>query len=128
MPAIGADPRWAFKHPQRAVFASDRDPPFKTIYDDVRRARVYLYTYSDPVEGDAIANYATELMKSVAELAAPKPRQLHFAGHNTGGLVVKKALVLAKASESKLWNQVASSCFSVAFFGVPRMQRYVLLE
>ncbi|KAI9679132.1 MAG: hypothetical protein M1822_007342 [Bathelium mastoideum] len=128
VPAVGADPRWTWKRPQRSTFAVEQDVPFRTIYDDVSRARVFLYSYPDPTEGDAIINYATELLGCVATLASPKLRPLHFAGHNTGGLVVKRALVLARASVNKLWNQVALSCFTVAFFGVPHYGSDVLSD
>ncbi|KAF2232829.1 hypothetical protein EV356DRAFT_238033 [Viridothelium virens] len=131
VPAVGADPKWAWKHPERPKHTLWQDsPPFKTIFDNVRRAQVYLYTYPDPLDGDAIANYATDLLKSIDALVSQPGnlRPLHFAGHNSGGLVVKKALVLAKASTNKLWNSIASGCFTVAFFGVPHYGSDVLSD
>ncbi|KAI9654644.1 MAG: hypothetical protein M1821_005851 [Bathelium mastoideum] len=128
VPAVGADPKWTWKGPQKLAFPAEQDFRFRTIYDSVSQARVFLYSYPDPREGDAIINYATELLGCVAALSSPKLRPLHFAGYNTGGLVIKRALVLARSSANELWNQVASSCFTVAFFGVPHYGSDVLSD
>jgi hypothetical protein len=67
---------------------------------------------------NVIDTYAKDLVESVIALSAN--RALHLAGHNAGGLVIKKALILARNSADRKWKRFSLHCFTVAFFGVPR--------
>lgn len=103
---------------------------FESIYRDLEQARVYYHTFPRDCSQRTAANLADDLLAFIesywqAELRAPGPpptmrRPLHFACHGTGGLIVKLAIVRAAESKDPGISVIAKSCFSIAFFGVPR--------
>ena len=91
-----------------------------------RDARVYLFTFDrpqlhEPAGEESITDYALDLLGSILS-SFSHDRPIHFAAHSTGGLVVKRALLLALDGRGNgQYLPIVRSCFSVAFFGTPRM-------
>ena len=85
-------------------------------------ARVFHYTFETTgLEREfGITRHAEGLLNSLTKAGDLGKRPIHFAGHSIGGLVVKRALVLALGSVNKDYQAIARYCFSVAFFGTPR--------
>lgn len=97
-------------------------PSWDNLYREVRQASVFFYTFPEGAEGGNLASLAEDLLLEVQHVLSSRgsDKPLHFACHSTGGLVVKLALALAHESADKTRSEIAASCFSVAFFGVPR--------
>lgn len=55
-----------------------------------------------------------------------RKRPLPLAGHSTGGLVIKYALIQALSGRGPMHAEVAEACFSLAFFGVPHYGSSIL--
>lgn len=77
-------------------------------------------TVTDVDASGALESSARSLLDCIVEHRShyPEPHGIHFAGHGTGGLVIKQALCLAL--DEQMYNNVLPYCFSIAFFGVPR--------
>jgi hypothetical protein len=84
-------------------------------------ASVYVCKFPRPNGTDQLDDYALRLLEQLCTIKDIGRRPLHFAAHSVGGLVVKKALLLARRSSEAIHYAVLSKCFSIAFFGVPRM-------
>jgi len=101
----------------------------ETIFDDIRRARVWFYEYPEVQEGQSFGFYADKLLEDLTDLVRSqgrKKRPLHLAGHSTGGLVIKYALIKALSDQTTVHAEIAESCFSLAFFGVPHYGSTIL--
>ncbi|KAF2086603.1 hypothetical protein K490DRAFT_66386 [Saccharata proteae CBS 121410] len=144
VPTIGVDPRRTFKYPGRPG-SNDK---WESLYKGTRAARVYLYQTVKPtatnyvnlslkitnygvstsvdLRDDSIEHYALDLLQCLSNTSNIGKRPLHFSGHGVGGLVIKKALVLAQSSSKESYRRIAEACFSVAFFGVPHFGSTVL--
>lgn len=118
IPAIGADPNKTWCFPGEADLHWTRG---RSLWSKVPNARVYLCSFDTPRPSDSIEDYAFALLEQLCALQDIGLRPLHFAAHSVGGLVLKKALLLARQSPNSVHRSVVSRCFSIAFFGVPRM-------
>jgi hypothetical protein len=95
-----------------------------TLWGELYKSRVYLCTFKRPQPHasarEDITAYAIELLDSIKSIYSPE-RPIHFAAHSTGGLVVKRALLLALDGKGDgAYLPIVRSCFSIAFFGTPR--------
>ncbi|KAI9713536.1 MAG: hypothetical protein M1820_000918 [Bogoriella megaspora] len=128
VPDVGANPYATWRHPTSSAKTRSRnaDSKFCSIYDAIKQARVYIYSYPPPSElffrdrpHAIIDGFAGDLLAEVAAIRDSAGRPLHFAGHGSGGLVVRRSLLVSNASSNERLNSVSTRTFSVAFFGVP---------
>ncbi|KAI9728690.1 MAG: hypothetical protein M1828_002796 [Chrysothrix sp. TS-e1954] len=124
VPAIGA----SVEEVRRHLFRTETHLPF---YERIENARVEIFEF--PLDHmwnskTCLDDYAESLLDCVVHLRERSTGRIpiHFVGHSTGGLIVKKALILAQRSArySALWSQ----CLSVAFFGVPHRGSSILSD
>lgn len=85
-------------------------------------ARIFLYTFAKPdiPKLHGITKYSEDFLRDLASEGLGKKRMVHFVGHSTGGLVIKRALVVANGSNNTDWLAIKRNCCSIAFFGTPR--------
>ena len=86
-------------------------------------AQVHYYEYPPLKDSQDLDALARDFLRCLAhELPRPGSRQrpLHFAAYSTGGNVVRVAMTMGGESANRDENSVVESCFSLAFFGVPR--------
>lgn len=85
-------------------------------------ARVLFFRYQAlPIhtKEDVFETHAAHLLECLQrEWGQQEKRPIHFVGYSTGGLIVKKTVILAH--QTPKFARLASSCFSIAFFGTPR--------
>jgi len=91
------------------------------MFSDVPEARVFLYSFKRPdnLKAYGITKYANDLLKELVEGGLGE-RFIHFVGHSTGGLVVKRALVLANGTNEATYLAIKRQCCGITFFGTPR--------
>lgn len=84
-------------------------------------ARVMLYRHRELTDGTTINQLARDLLKSVVERRedGQQDRPLFFIAHSVGGLVVKRALVIA--SQEQKYRGIMYNCHGVSFFGKRRI-------
>lgn len=92
------------------------------MFKGVPYARVFMYTFDAPQDAKThgITKYAEDLLACMADSCLGGTRFIHLVGHSTGGIVVKRALVIANGSNKPKNLEISRSCCSVAFFGTPR--------
>lgn len=92
------------------------------MFSAVTDARVFMYTFDPPEDAKShgITKYAEDLLREMDDQGLGSNRPIHFVGHSTGGIVVKRALVVANGSNKPRILQIKRDCISVAFFGTPR--------
>ncbi|ORY17310.1 cora-like Mg2+ transporter protein-domain-containing protein [Clohesyomyces aquaticus] len=130
VPAIGADPRVAYRYPGQKPPEKQNAERWHHIFSDLPDARVFLYTFSKPEtpKNHGITKYASELLQDMVQEGLGKSRMIHFVGHSTGGLVVKRALVIANGSNNVDILDIKRNCCSIAFFGTPHYGSTVLCQ
>ncbi|KAI0970291.1 ankyrin repeat-containing domain protein [Xylaria arbuscula] len=125
VPGLGANPK--------ASFGSEEKNPFNWLSDsnsgirsDIPGARVLLFNYDSRVWGrqaiqQTLFNAATSLLDVLVERREEDDtRPLVFLAHSMGGLVVAKALALAKDRPELIDKVRIYECFAGAiFFGTP---------
>lgn len=143
VPAIGADPKetWRFttghskaSRIRRSLSGGpghgDASPNFgPSVFDKVDSARVYFYTHPQlrTHEQREISYFARALLHQVIGFPDLGDRPICFAGHSTGGLVVKQALITASMhTENKRMTSIVRRCFGVSFFGTPRKKNVLM--
>ncbi|OCK85213.1 hypothetical protein K432DRAFT_439422 [Lepidopterella palustris CBS 459.81] len=127
VPAIGANPRATFRYP--GLHNPQPGQPCQHVFSDVPDARVFLYTFEepDPAKLFGITRYAEGFLRDLSEIGFGQ-RFIHFVGHSTGGLVIKRALVLANGSNNESYLTIKRKCCSIAFFGTPQYGSTVLSQ
>ncbi|KAL2147255.1 hypothetical protein VTI28DRAFT_10245 [Corynascus sepedonium] len=81
-------------------------------------ARVFLYTHRSLEDGITLKSLSEDLLSQVEQIRdGVIVRPLFFVGHSIGGLIVKEALVMAKASPQ--YRTIVNNCYGVSFFGTP---------
>jgi Putative serine esterase (DUF676) len=117
VPAIGRDPVKTWMYPNHL----GQTP--QTLWTDLHEARVYLYYYKrrEDSKHEGITTYAEDLLQAIkSDVVDLGKRPIHFAAFCTGGLVVKRALILALGGHEKgRFLDITRCCFSLAFFGTP---------
>lgn len=93
-------------------------------------ARVLLYRHRELVEGSNLEELARDLLETVLLLREASGEQtsrpLFFIAHSVGGLVVKKALVMA-SSDERYRHAILYNCHGISFFGWLTLSPYVLV-
>lgn len=86
-------------------------------------ARVMLYRHRELTDGATINGLARDLLNSVVARREDgrQNRPLFFIAHSVGGLVVKRALVIA--SQEQNYRGIMYNCHGVSFFGMKRIFR-----
>lgn len=117
VPAIGGDPVKTWMYPNHQGLEPEN------LWTELHEARVYLYFFHRRQDSkhEGITTYAEDLLQAIrSEVIDLGRRPLHFAAFSTGGLVVKRALLLALGGFDKgRYLSITRSCFSLAFFGTP---------
>src|SRR5579871_3245414 len=116
-------------HRANSYVGTQKHQHIETIFDDIRRARVWLYEYPEIKEDQDVGFYADKLLEDLTMLVQSqgrKKRPLHLAGHSTGGLIIKYAMIKALIDQNTTHAEIAESCFSLAFFGVPHYGSTIL--
>ncbi|RFU74219.1 alpha beta-hydrolase [Trichoderma arundinaceum] len=93
--------------------------------DDRRDIRLFFYNYDAYWKRDALperlstlgAALVNRITSGIRTTDAERSRDLIFVAHSYGGLVVKKALLLATANRSQ--NNVVESTKAILFLGTP---------
>lgn len=82
-------------------------------------ARVLLYKHRELSDHTTLESLATDLLNKIIPTrdSRQKSRPLFFIAHSVGGLVVKKALVIASQDERYRHN-ILYNCHGVSFFGM----------
>lgn len=80
-------------------------------------ARVMLYRHRELTDSTTLDQLAQDLLKCVVERREDgrQHRPLFFIAHSVGGLVVKRALVIA--SRDQKYRAIMYNCHGVSFFG-----------
>ncbi|KAF2464298.1 uncharacterized protein BDR25DRAFT_346785 [Lindgomyces ingoldianus] len=130
VPAIGADPKVTYRYPGLKVPDKQDAQRWHHMFSDLSDARVFLYTFPKPEnpKTHGITKYSEDLLREMASEGLGKSRMIHFVGHSTGGLVVKRALILANGSNKHDWLEIKRKCCSIAFFGTPHYGSTVLCQ
>lgn len=83
-------------------------------------ARVMLYRHRELIDSTTLDQLAQDLLKCVVERREDgrQHRPLFFIAHSVGGLVVKRALVIA--SQDQKYRAIMYNCHGVSFFGALR--------
>lgn len=81
-------------------------------------ARVMLYRHRELTDDTTIDGLAEDLLKCVMERREDGrlSRPLFFIAHSVGGLVVKRALVIA--SQKQEYRGILYACYGISFFGM----------
>jgi hypothetical protein len=117
------------QHRANRYVETQKTQHIETIFDDIRGVRVWFYEYPEIQENQDFGFYADKLLEDLTKLVrsqGQKKRLLHLAGHSTGGLVIKHAMIKALSGENPVHAEIAESCFSLAFFGVPHYGSTIL--
>ncbi|KAF2681139.1 hypothetical protein K458DRAFT_392364 [Lentithecium fluviatile CBS 122367] len=130
VPAIGADPVFTFRYPGLAQPNPKNLTRWKHIFSPISGARVFLYTFDRPQDSGThgITKYADDLLQCMLEKGLGGTRFIHLVGHSTGGIVIKRALVIANGSNNPKLLDIKSKCCSTAFFGTPHHGSTVLCQ
>ncbi|PSR77954.1 hypothetical protein BD289DRAFT_377235 [Coniella lustricola] len=82
-------------------------------------ARVLLYRHRELFEGVSLDILAQDLLKNVLALrdANNQRRPIFFLAHSIGGLVVKKALLIARTDDR--YRNIFYRCHGISFFATP---------
>ena len=102
--------------------------PITDLRGQVSQARILLYDHKVLEEGDTLETLAEDLLRRLCQVSVRraasnlndplrKPRPLFFICHSTGGLVAKKALLLA--NQRKIFASIANDCYSMTFIATP---------
>ena len=95
--------------------------------EKITQARVLLYDHGKPKEGDTLNDLAERLLEKLKQQRGifskkyPKKgkycRPIFFICHSTGGLVAKKALILA--NQRREFESIAHDCYGITFIATP---------
>ena len=102
--------------------------PTMRLAKKISQATIFLYDHKDLREGDTLETLAVKFLHQLCQIQArkarpdskdlqPKSRPLFFICHSTGGLVAKKALILAHQSIN--FASIAHDCFGMTFIATP---------
>ena len=102
--------------------------PTMLLAKKISQATIFLYDHKDLREGDTLETLAVKFLHQLCQIQArkatpdskdlqPKSRPLFFICHSTGGLVAKKALILAHQSSN--FKSIAHDCFGMTFIATP---------
>lgn len=82
-------------------------------------ARVMLYRHRELSDHTTLESLATDLLNNIilTRDRRQKSRPLFFIAHSVGGLVVKKALLIA-SQEERYRHDILYNCHGVSFFGM----------
>src|SRR5262245_38997518 len=109
IPAIGGDPVKTWMYPNH------RSQNPENLWTELHEASVYLYSFNRRQDSkhEGITTYAEDLLQAIrSEVIDLGRRPLHFAAFSTGGLVVKRALLLALGGFDKgRYLCITRSCF-----------------
>lgn len=83
----------------------------------VSTARVLLYRHRELLEGVSLNLLAKDLLKNLLLTRDPnqRSRPIFFIAHSVGGLVVKKALLMARTDDR--YRAILYNCYGISFFG-----------
>jgi len=129
IPAVGAYPFETWRYP-----GPKTKQPYESLWHGISDAAVYFFAFREIADGEkgSLEDYAWQLLRALKEHPTIGTRPIHFVGHSTGGLVLKRALVMAKSriqvGPKSQFRHTVDWTFSTAFFSVPHYGSTILSE
>ncbi|KAF3761836.1 hypothetical protein M406DRAFT_265907 [Cryphonectria parasitica EP155] len=125
VPCPGADPlvTWTRDPLPDGYFGNFPKAAHLWVKQGIRRfadtARVLLYRHRELVEGVSLDSLAQDLLENVllTRDSQQTSRPIFFIAHSVGGLVVKRALLMARLDHK--FRTILYNCHGISFFATP---------